>query len=89
MSLIRNIIGYATSREYVKLAELMQRQSVVCIVVHHTCRDVAHTFYDGSTDLYPFAIRARGIEYVCGRDAADFIDQCTRAEVEWLVPATL
>lgn len=91
MNIIRDIKGYATSRDYAQLVTLMQTQSVVCTVrygsrIDSPMRDVAHTFFEAES--HSFAIRARGMEYVGAHTAADFIRECLAEEVEFLVPNT-
>ena len=83
-SLVRNISGYVTSKDYQKLAALMTTQSVVCICRYNQCRDVCQSLYNGTT----WMLNARGIGYVCAFDEQDFIQQCDKYEVEWLVPNT-
>jgi hypothetical protein len=79
---VRHIVGYATSKDYAKLAELMETQSVVCICRYSTCRDVCQSVYDGKT----WMLNARGIGYIYAFDVKDFITQCEQSEVEWIVP---
>ena len=79
------------SRDYEKLADLMQQQSVICVVDYKfrndpdnlgIARDVAQTIF------YPtrWTISARGISYVYAQDRASFIQACTDSNVEWLEP---
>jgi hypothetical protein len=79
---VRHIVGYATSKDHAKLAELMTTQSIVCICRYNTCRDVCQSVYDGRT----WMLNARGIGYIYAYEVKDFIAQCEQAEVEWLVP---
>lgn len=64
------------------------------------CRDICHTRagppdpasqYQEVRSLWYLAVGCRGIEYIGGiRDTEEaFIAQCTRANLEWLVPSAL
>jgi hypothetical protein len=85
---IFKILGYETSRDYERLADLMQRQSVICIVDYgKDCRDVAHTLWSPSRDGNGvWQLSARGIGYVYAFSRAEFINQCVRANVDVLMP---
>lgn len=88
--LIRNILGYPTSRDYARLWELAQTQSVVCAVDYDTdCRDIAHTICRQYANCIVVSVSARGICYLEGdsRDGIEkFVTRCERANLEWIVP---
>ena len=88
MDTIFKIEGYETSRDYERLADLMQTQSVVCIVDYgNDCRDVAHTLWSPSNDGKGiWQLSGRGIGYIYGWNREDFIQQCGRANVEIILP---
>jgi hypothetical protein len=80
---IRDIKGYPTSRDYAKLWELAQKQSVVCVVdFGKDCRDVAQTI----TNACYTHVSARGICYTDGDTVEKFTAGCARVNLEWLVP---
>ncbi|GAF99920.1 unnamed protein product, partial [marine sediment metagenome] len=80
MSFITNITGYKTSKDYERLYELAQLQSVVCITDYSdNLRDICQTLYhDGITEL-----SARGTSYVYARSLDGFVKQCQKNNVEW------
>lgn len=88
MDTVFKISGYETTRDYERLADVMQRQSVICLVDYgKDCRDVAHTLWSPSGDgAGVWQLSARGIGYVYGFSRADFIAQCARANVDALMP---
>ena len=91
--IVREITGYPTSTDYEALWELAQRQSVVCLVGYRMdynphLLDVAQTIAvpDDSGNKFAVDIACRGISYVQGFGKKDFIEQCQKAKVQWLVP---
>lgn len=66
MATIFTISGYKTSRDYERLADAMQRQSIICVVDYgKDCRDVAHTLWSPSNDGNGvWQLSARGIGYI-------------------------
>jgi len=88
MTTIFQIGGYDTSRDYEQLADLMQKQSVICIVDYERdCRDVAHTLWSPSHDGEGvWQLSARGITYIYGFNREDFIKQCQSRNVEIIFP---
>ena len=88
MDTIFQISGYKTSRDYERLADTMQEQSVICIVDYgKDCRDVAHTLWSPSRDgKGVWQLSARGIGYVYALSRSDFISKCTCANVDALMP---
>lgn len=88
MDTIFKISGYDISRDYERLADAMQTQSVICIVDYgKDCRDVAHTLWSPSRDgKGVWQLSARGIGYIYAFSRADFISQCTRTNVDALMP---
>ena len=90
MNIGRDIIGYEKSTDYKLLVELARKQSVVCIADYHgryDYRDVAQTvWYEYRNGEEVFAINARGIDYVHVIGVDDFIDQCVKQNIEFLLP---
>jgi hypothetical protein len=90
MDTIFAITGYPTSQDYELLAFLMQRQSLLCIVDYHagdtSCRDVGKTLWspDGATGVWQLS--ARGIGYIYAFSRQQFIAECAKAHVEFLIP---
>jgi len=94
MQTIRDITGYATSKDYCALAALARQQSIVCEVDYRvdqqdvTTRDVARTLYRECNGEELFEIGARGTGYVHAAGEEEFIRQCERMNVSFLVPTT-
>jgi hypothetical protein len=90
MKTVFAIIDYKTSRDYDRLADLMQTQSAICIIDYNSCRDVAHTIWiecragDGIWE-----ISSRGISYIYAVNKDDFIQQCCAQNVEVIFPGTI
>ena len=88
MDTIFEIKGYESSRDYERLADIMQTQSVVCIVDYmKDCRDVAHTLWSPSEDgrgIWQLSARGIGYIYAWGRD--DFICKCKHLNVDIIFP---
>jgi hypothetical protein len=82
------VSGYQTSKDYERLADLMQKQSVICMVDYgKDCRDVAHTLWLPSESNDGFwQLSARGIGYVYGTSRQEFIAQCQKHNVEVIFP---
>jgi hypothetical protein len=78
VNLIREVTGYETSKDYIRLFELAQQESIICL-----CRgdgemkDIAHTIFD---EKY-FAVSSRGTGYVCADNPDDFIRQCRQCDL--------
>lgn len=82
---VRDLVGYATTTDYLELWNLSHRQSVVCIVDYKGCRDVAQTV-SGTASSGSVQVLARGIMYLLGIDEKDFAQKCDRANLKWLYP---
>jgi len=83
MTAIHQISGYETSRDYERLADEMQRRSVICVVdCYGDCRDIAKTGYSESNHGQTWKIGCRGIEYIWADDRGGFIRQCVRLNVD-------
>jgi hypothetical protein len=85
------ITGYKTSKDYTRLAELMKTRSIVCFVDYFKdCRDAASTqMLQRRCGDYTFQVSARGTAYIYAPSLAEFIAQCTRLNLEWIVPDDL
>ena len=85
METIHVIDGYPTSTDYTKLYDLAQEQSIICLAPYRGfegCIDVARTIV-----TLPFlSISARGISYVHADNKDDFIEQCVKAKVRFIIP---
>lgn len=91
MKIVHEVAGYETSRDYEKLADLMQSQSVICMVdcYNGDFRDICQTIFSPA-DIgikETWQISARGISYVYQWDRAGFIRQCERSNVEFIIPS--
>lgn len=83
MNTIHQISGYETSRDYERLADEMQRRSVVCIVDSYgDCRDIAKTIYSESRRGPEWKISCRGTEYLWADTRQQFVRQCAALNVE-------
>lgn len=98
--IVRDFSGYETSRDYVQLWSLAQKQAVVCVVDYHggafgdrsgsLLRDIASTQW--CPDTCWMQVGARGIGYVTayddpGRSCREmFISECESVNLEWIVP---
>lgn len=85
MEIVHEVAGYETSRDYELLAQLMQSQSVICIVDCYggECRDIGKTIF---TPTNTWQICARGICYIYQWSKDAFVRQCERANVEFIIP---
>jgi hypothetical protein len=88
MDTIFELKGYENNRDYERLADIMQTQSVVCIVDYmKDCRDVAHTIWSPSEDGRGiWQLSARGIGYVYAWGREDFICKCRHLNVDIIFP---
>jgi hypothetical protein len=78
--------GYNVSRDYAALYEMAQSQSVVCFVDYHECRDVACTLVRRNSYGTETEIGARGLTYIGGTSREEFVMQCRRHNVEFILP---
>jgi hypothetical protein len=84
---IHELAKYNTSRDYEKLADLMQKESIICTVQYHECRDTGRTVFSTSEDGHGiWQINGRGMGYVYAFNRTEFIEQCTRGNVEFIEP---
>ena len=84
--IVSEIKNYPVSRDYAKLWELAQKQSVVCVVDYIGCRDVAQTLFKLCRGEWSGDVCVRGHSYVYGFDKEVFIKQCEGKNLEWIVP---
>lgn len=85
MNVVREIAGYQTSKDYKRLWEIAIKQSVLCVCDYHECRDSAQTIYDSAGVLF---VSARGVSYICAKSVNEFIEQCQKINLEWVIPET-
>lgn len=78
--------GYKASRDYEALYDAAQKQSVVCFVDYHECRDVACTLVRRNSYGTETEIGARGLTYIAGMSRDEFVMQCRRYNVEFILP---
>jgi len=78
--------GYSVSRDHDDLYDMAQSQSVVCFVDYHDCRDVACTLVRRSSYGTETEIGARGLTYIAGMSREEFVTQCRRYNVEFILP---
>ena len=82
--------SYQTSRDYHKLWELAQTTQIVCIVDRYendpTDRRIASTRYSPA-EYYQITVEAFGIRWCSAANVDQFVQQCKRWSLEWLVPA--
>lgn len=88
MRIVHEVTGYETSRDYEKLADLMQSQSVICIVDYDECRDVAKTMFEKlQTGRAVWQISTRGTCYIYVWSIDGFMKQCKHLNVEFIIPS--
>ena len=86
----RNIKGYRTSRDYGKLWDLAQAQSVICTARDHQItgeagvegRDICRTLSSKGLTT----VGCRGTCYANGETRAEFAEGCEAAGIEWIEP---
>jgi len=80
---------YETSSDYEKLYELAKTQRVVCFIENEGVQDVCQT---SASSNDPHQIGARGICYIYPMEIddktkkEDFIDQCIKNRLEFIIP---
>jgi hypothetical protein len=68
MSHVFELAAYSTSRDYARLADLMTRRAIICVLDNDGCRDVAKTSYaDYGDGVVAYEIGSRGIGYLWAR----------------------
>jgi hypothetical protein len=87
---IRNIKDYPVSTNYEKLWELAQKQGVICIVDYDRInswlvRDVCSTIFS----QHNYEVSARGIAYISAETKEEFLEQCKKRCLVWVLPAKL
>jgi len=81
------IDGYILSTDYDRLAKLVRKQDVVCVVdytANLTPRDVAKARFS----FGKFVVGCRGTTFIEAGTEQEFAKQCEALRVEWLVPET-
>jgi hypothetical protein len=78
--------GYNVSRDHDALYDMAQSKSVVCFVDYHECRDVACTLVRRNSYGTETEIGARGLTYIAGMSREEFVMQCRRYNVEFILP---
>jgi len=78
--------GYSVSRDHDALYDMAQSKSVVCFVDYHECRDVACTLVRRNSYGTETEIGARGLTYIAGMSQQEFVMQCRRYNVEFILP---
>ena len=82
--------SYQTSRDYRKLWELAQTAQIVCIVDRYendsTDRRIVSTRYSPA-EHYQITVETCGIRWCSAANVDQFVQQCERWSLEWLVPA--
>lgn len=78
------ITGYPTSKDYCLLIDLARKQQVICLVENG--QSVARTLYlaNDLEEIFSIGVPGTGYVYACGAD--DFITQCHRFNIEFLIP---
>ena len=73
--------GYASSRDYEYLYEAAKKTSIVCIVDSFECRDICATSFHGDCHQ----VNARGIGYIYASSKEEFLEQCQKLNLEFLL----
>ena len=93
-SAIRDLFGYEFSSDYEQLWELAQRQSVACVVsfsgrlisgAPYDSRDICQTIRTPGS----LSVSVKGCTYISASKLKDFVAQCERCKLEWIVPASI
>ena len=79
----RTIENYELSQDYGLLYDLALKSSIVCVADYSDCRDVAQTIANDHGYVH---ISCRGVCYADGVDRKDFIAQCKRANIAFILP---
>jgi hypothetical protein len=80
--IIKNLDNYKFSTDYYKLYDLAKKQSIICEVDYHNCRDIAQTIYTEYDDY--LSVSARGISYISSFSKEEFISACEHLNLKWL-----
>lgn len=81
--------NYRLSTDYHLLAKLARSDAIICALDYSDgCRDVAHTLYSPASHNEPelFQVSARGHGYIYAHGDGEFIKQCARANLGFLIP---
>jgi len=82
MPTVHKIEGYPLSRDYDRLAELVTKSSIACIVdFDQDCREIARANYSSSSGTWQ--VSANGIGYIWASIREDFVQQCERLHLEY------
>ena len=88
---IRDLFGYKFSNDYEQLWWLAQKQSVACRVTYSDnffpaevdlCQDICQTIFSS----LGVSVSVRGCSYISAETLKEFIVQCKRSNLEWIVP---
>ncbi|RJP48775.1 MAG: hypothetical protein C4586_08670 [Anaerolineaceae bacterium] len=91
---IRDITDYSMSEDYELLWDLAQKQSVVCEVDYDSrnndpskpIRDIAATRSHKHRDEIVVEVEVRGYGYIYATDKEDFLMQCRRSRLKFILP---
>lgn len=101
--MIDKLFGYEFSNDYEQLWVIAHRQSVACVVSYNepvplwlwsdrlisgeSCnsRDICQTISTPNA----ISVSVRGCTYISASKLKDFIAQCERCKLEWIVPASI
>lgn len=81
---VHELLGYATSKDHVLLADLATKGSVICLVRRGPAAELAQTLYWTVTPLW--RIVSLGRCFVSASTRGEFISLCARHDVEFIPP---
>ena len=79
-------VNYEWSSCYDRLLEIMQGESIVCVVDCQHCRDIAQTICVIGQREIIYTVCARGICYISAVDKDNFISQCKAINLRFIDP---
>lgn len=92
-SIVNEISGYITSKDYRWLSEICKDKSIVCIVDYRhnkddstPIRDVAQTCYSPNQGCLTYQVQARGICYIHARNVEEFVHCCEKKNLKFIIP---
>lgn len=81
------IAKYKTSKDYARLYDLAKEHRIICITDYMNCRDVCKSIYHPAGRFQEVVeLSARGISYIYAHTKEEFIQQCTKDNVEFIEP---
>lgn len=84
------IPNYEWQDDYYHLWSLVKKERVICLVNYdNLCKDIASTHFnyvDRLKNPICVTVSARGICYILASNREDFIDQCKKNNLKYILP---